>query len=219
MLPESICKYFRSGHCKFGEECQKSHSIETCESYPCLNRECKKRHPAICKYFSRYGRCKFQQSCSYLHTSSLATMQTDIETLMKEVDQLKAQNKVLQSILTKISQLETEVLKLRRVDGKVDNFCADGPLQEWDFIDFKCDQCDFRSKTQKGVNIHNGSNHKEDVSTVMLPLKQVVPGQIPINCIRKENGCSNIISVYHNRWTAICDSCEYFMNEKLKLSP
>ena len=45
-------------------------------------------------------------------------MQTDIETLMKEVDQLKAQNKVLQSILTMISQLETEVLKFRKVDGK-----------------------------------------------------------------------------------------------------
>ena len=40
-------------------------------------------------------------------------MQTDIETLMKEVDQLKAQNKVLQSILTKIGQLATEVLKFR----------------------------------------------------------------------------------------------------------
>ena len=120
-----------------------------------------------------------QQSCSYLHTSSLAIMQTDIETLMKEVDQLKAQNKVLQSILTKIGQLETEVLKLRSVDGEsleVDNFCADGPIQECDFINFKCDQCDFRSKTQKGVNIHKGSKHKEDASTVMLPLKQVVPG-------------------------------------------
>ena len=43
--------------------------------------------------------------------------------------------------------------------------------------------------------------------------------QCPINCIRQENGCQNIVKSYYNKYTAICNSCILVMEEKLKLTP
>ena len=46
-----------------------------------------------------------------------------------------------------------------------------------------------------------------------------LPNQIPINCIRHEDGCDNMISSYFNKYTAICKSCSKFLAEKLKSTP
>ena len=43
--------------------------------------------------------------------------------------------------------------------------------------------------------------------------------QMPINCIRHENGCRNMIYSYYNEYTAICESCSSYLAEKLKSSP
>ena len=50
------------------------------------------------------------------------------------------------------------------------------------------------------------------------PESEPSPTQMPINCIRQVNGCMNIVHSYYNRYTAICDSCFKFMEEKLKSS-
>ena len=108
---ESICKFYRGGHCKFGESCRKSHQIETCSSLPCRNEVCPKRHPPLCKFYARFGRCKFQTNCSYLHQIGYMDAMNDrIELLANEMKVLKAQNDVLHSEVIKL-QNEITLMK------------------------------------------------------------------------------------------------------------
>ena len=65
-----------------------------------------------------------------------------------------------------------------------------------------------------------------DVSTVAVqspelpsPLPNVGQFQAPISCIRQEDGCKNMIYSYYNKYTAICDSCAAFLEDKLKKTP
>ena len=43
--------------------------------------------------------------------------------------------------------------------------------------------------------------------------------QTPINCIRQEDGCENVIFSYYNKYTAIYDSCTEFLSKKLQSTP
>ena len=66
----NIIQHHRFGYCKFGVMCQKFHTNDTCDNFPCENDKCKLRHPKICNFFSSFGKCKFGQSCAYLHFNS-----------------------------------------------------------------------------------------------------------------------------------------------------
>ena len=43
--------------------------------------------------------------------------------------------------------------------------------------------------------------------------------QVPVNCIRYENGIRNIIRSYYTEYTAICEPCSTFLKKKLKTTP
>jgi len=43
--------------------------------------------------------------------------------------------------------------------------------------------------------------------------------QLPIKCVRHEFGCTNLINSYYNEYTAICDSCSKFLEDKLQSTP
>ena len=47
----AICQFYQYGHCKFGDLCVKTHTAVTCDSFPCQDNECPKRHPIMCKFF------------------------------------------------------------------------------------------------------------------------------------------------------------------------
>ena len=99
-----MCKYYRRGHCKFGATCRKSHLIETCVKFPCLDEVCMKRHPPLCKFFMRYGKCKFESRCSYIHrvAECYEDMKNQLEYLSNEINVLKAQNDVMHRELLKL---------------------------------------------------------------------------------------------------------------------
>ena len=60
MAAAGVCRYAKFGFCKHGEKCRNIHFQEICEKESCDNiLNCHKRHPAMCKYFTEYGRCKF----------------------------------------------------------------------------------------------------------------------------------------------------------------
>ena len=67
------------------------------------------------------------------------------------------------------------------------------------------------------MNISNFS-HSSQPSFPCSPAN-ALSNQVPINCIRAENGCPNLITSYYNRYTAICATCENFLEEKLKSTP
>ena len=121
-MDEPICNYYRRGHCKFGATCRKSHLIETCMKFPCLDEVCKKRHPPLCKFFMRYGKCKFETRCSYLHRAAgcCVDMKNQVEYLSNEIAVLKAQNDIM----------HREILKLQNQaccqDAAADVVCTSG---------------------------------------------------------------------------------------------
>ena len=59
----------------------------------------------------------------------------------------------------------------------------------------------------------------EDNPPTVATEAQSLPTQLPINCIRHEDGCQNLIYSYYNNYTAICDSCTLFMDQKQKSTP
>ena len=70
---QSCCKFHKSGHCKFGQNCHHFHSFTVCSVANC-DKKCSNRHPKPCRNHARFGRCKFGSSCSYLHCDSLNSL-------------------------------------------------------------------------------------------------------------------------------------------------
>ena len=68
---------------------------------------------------------------------------------------------------------------------------------------------DFESPSSKGVKVHSSAKHKS---------KQV-PIKPPMKCIREEDGCTNSVEIYFNKYTAICSTCSLYLKEKMKMSP
>ena len=248
MSIEVICNYYRVGHCKFGDVCKKSHQIETCGEFPCHDDSCLKRHPPICKFYSRFGRCKFDQNCSYLHRnpSCGCLHKNSTNEVIKEVNILKAQHEVMQTAISKLENYITQfIAKTNEIEASYNcmdtsvaaqngirctycsaTFASKDELKKHDQSHqnphelFKCEFCKFVSKSQKGLNVHRSTVHKNSLLSRTLPTSYTSEHhQSPINCIRHANGCNNVIYSYYNKYTAICDSCLDYLEKKLKMTP
>ena len=213
----TVCRFYRNGHSKFNEKCSHSHQLETCRAFPCLDEECSKRHPPLCKYYLRFGKCKFNLKCSYLHQNpSLENANEEIESLKKEVDSLMEDHKVLNSVVSNLQEYLNNLAQNMNVtvQTSMDTHTSQSEV-------FKCELCSFVSKSQRGVNIHKTTIHKNFTpnNTIQSTSSVSESYQSPINCIRQSDGCDNIIYSYYNKYTAICDACLDFMDKKLKSTP
>jgi hypothetical protein len=102
---ETICKFNQSGFCKFRSHCRKQHFMETCSNKQCNMETCIYRHPMMWRYFTNFGRCKFKDSCAYLHEISENINEKEIEKLRQEVKELQMQVNELRNILSQNSEL------------------------------------------------------------------------------------------------------------------
>ena len=121
-MAAAICQFHQVGHCKFAVNCDKTHTPVTCDSFPCLDSECDRRHPIRCKYFDLYGRCRYAEQCSYLHFhghDQAARTRNEIQMIVQEVAELK------QKVETLRSDNERLVAELERCDRKVTMCCDD----------------------------------------------------------------------------------------------
>ena len=88
--------------------------MEICNNNQCSMVTCLYRHPRVCRYFTNFGRCKFEDSCAYLHKredkiSELRKEQEkEIEKLKQEVEKLKNQVNELQNAVNQISKLPNQ---------------------------------------------------------------------------------------------------------------
>ena len=120
----AICQFHQHGHCKFADKCIRIHTSETCDNFPCQDRECPKRHPRMCKYYAAYGRCIYAERCSFLHysfgkgdrthsnglqefTLAVSELREEVRTLRMEVDRLGSVNQ--QHLLELIKDLKGEI--------------------------------------------------------------------------------------------------------------
>ena len=77
MAGATICLYNKYGYCKYKNLCRYHHVVDKCEDENCDVTSCFKRHPKTCRYFYRYNRCKFNDSCSFSHISSTVRFHAD----------------------------------------------------------------------------------------------------------------------------------------------
>ena len=137
MAVENICKFFKFGHCKFGQTCYNQHINELCENRSCEISSCVKRHPSKCKYFNIYKRCKFGEFCSFLHVESrndkvldekVKSLEADVESLKNKMIILKT---TLQSKENDIKNLQISLENLNKDkcenEEKGGNFCFGKP--------------------------------------------------------------------------------------------
>ena len=84
---------------------------------------------------------------------------------------------------------------------------------------FKCKFCDHTSKSKKGVKIHTSTKHRGETPLEETIVDVIQPPVHPIPCIHNEDGCQNLITDYFNKYTAICENCIHFLNQKQTSSP
>ena len=83
--------------------------------------------------------------------------------------------------------LENEIVLLK---DKVDNNDAKSDVQGSSVHDsaslpFKCEFCDFVSKSKRGLGIHTKAKHKDSFKA-------------PIKCIRQSEGCTNVVELLYS---------------------
>ena len=121
------CLFHKYGHCNFGVKCKHYHATQLCNKGSCNIQVCDKRHPSLCKFFNAYGRCKFNEFCSFSHSledshrdTTSITLRLDaveklvkekdavISTLQNEITLIREENKLLEK---KLSQTIVDVSK------------------------------------------------------------------------------------------------------------
>ena len=102
------CKFHKTGHCKFGQNCRHFHSNTICSAANC-DTKCPDRHPKPCRIYARPGRCKFGSSCSYLHCNSPALNDTLADDVKELNEALKQVMQILKAKEDEIQMLEEKI--------------------------------------------------------------------------------------------------------------
>ena len=113
-MEDKVCHFYNSGYCKFQKDCKFFHAEERCEG-ECSGKNCRKRHPKLCKFGEK---CRRKTFCEYRHNDVLkeSNLKGQVEALQILVEELVTENKETKA---KVFNLEKELtLVKKRVDQK-----------------------------------------------------------------------------------------------------
>ena len=125
MVSDIVCRFNQFGYCKFQDHCFRKHVNSICENEKCLRKDCEKRHPRECRYFSRYSYCKFGEYCKFRHgkirncgyENEISNLKSEIENLKKVIKAKENERDLLEQeknkCMEKAVSMENENLKLR----------------------------------------------------------------------------------------------------------
>ena len=114
---ETICKFNQSGFCKYQSHCRKHHIEEICQNLTCNVVTCLNRHPRVCRYFASFGRCKFGDSCAYLH-QNIYTNSVDAKVRQDQANAVKNLEEEIVKLKKQIDDLRTVVdMKFQTLQG------------------------------------------------------------------------------------------------------
>ena len=118
-MRERICVYEKFGFCRNGAGCKFTHPTLVCDDEKCDIKECSKRHPQACRFFTNYSHCKFGDSCKFLHKrKSLDTSNEEYKTLKEKYDSLMKNHIEIEEKYSKlqnrVSSLEANFFDLMR---------------------------------------------------------------------------------------------------------
>lgn len=184
MATQNVCSHNKFGYCKHKQMCRNLHINVLCENQECDISTCLSRHPKACRYYRDFGRCKFNP-CAFLH---IETENTILENLKKESEAIKSKlddvDKALEILNAKEVELtasiekchhnETKLVAMEEKVEKLEAKIVDNEnliqklLEKFEKVTenveveeslFKCDQCDYETKSEKGLNIHKKRKH------------------------------------------------------------
>ena len=185
------CSFHDSGYCKFGEKCRKQHYNTVCLDPNC-DKNCKSRHPRICKFKAK---CKFfaKNVCAYKHVTlacgdsdlnalklQVKSLQLENEAKLSKIIQLEEETKIVQS---KIEALEEEkeissklvkelkdtitLLEKENVDLKVQTIIQHKIIGSFtdqsEMESYNCENCDFECDEEDGLETHKELFHENGV--------------------------------------------------------
>ena len=105
-----ICVYEKFGFCRNGASCKFTHPTLVCDDEKCSIKDCSKRHPQACRFFTNYSHCKFGDSCKFLHKRKpLDTRNEEYKTLKEKYDILMKNHIEIEE---KYSKLQNRVSSL-----------------------------------------------------------------------------------------------------------
>ena len=160
-MSNTICQYFKFGHCKFGVMCRHKHVQETCQDSYCEAQQCSLRHPRKCHYFQHFNRCKFNDYCSYLHDHTGAAQVEQVinlDDIKLKVNQtyttLNEHKNEVEVMKTRIEMLENENIELK---AKLESFSADVKFYIQKAVDDTANAVVEKMKTQQ-ISLESQTN-------------------------------------------------------------
>ena len=121
-MRDRICVYEKFGFCRNGAGCKFTHPTLVCDDEKCNIKDCTKRHPQACRFFTSYSHCKFGDTCKFLHkrkpvdtisNEEYKTLKEKYDILMRNHNEMKENYSKLQS---RVSTLESNFFDLMRND-------------------------------------------------------------------------------------------------------
>ena len=156
-MESTICLYFQSGFCKFGELCRKQHVSQICSSPNCNSKSCRHRHPKPCRNFNKFNFCKFGELCAYNH--KVSKEQNNVIELVNKIINLE---NIVKDMNVKISSLENEIQNIKNTKD----------LQK---SEFSCDKCDYTASSSIVLKRHKTFKHKLTTLTSPSPAPSTSP--------------------------------------------
>ena len=153
-MKDRVCVYEKFGFCRNGASCKFTHPTLVCDDVKCNIKDCSKRHPQACRFFTNYSHCKFGDSCKFLHKRKpLDTSNEEYKTLKEKYDSLMKNHIEIEEKYSKlqnrVSTLEANFFDLMR--NEIHNIQHD--------VNESNDLCDNLQSTMK-------ENDKMDVTKV-----------------------------------------------------
>ena len=197
-----ICHFNNIGYCKFGIHCQKKHCNIVCELLDdCTEKNCEKRHPKICRYFSENTLCRFKEGCAYTHkekeniqtkvigqiTSCIMKHEKDITTLNEEIIMLK--NLVENMALQLMQHFSKKVESNEKEKTEDIETIKSAPLEHV----FKCEKCEYTAEKEITLKKHINTKHIEQKS-------------------------QSEVKKHENRVNFFCDECNFTCKTKKNLN-
>ena len=119
-MKDRICIYEKFGFCRNGVGCKFTHPTLVCDDENCNIKDCLKRHPQACRFFTNYSKCKFGDTCKFLHRNhkddtiskdEYNTLKDKYDVIVENYNQVKEEYSKLQG---RVSSLETKFFDLMR---------------------------------------------------------------------------------------------------------
>ena len=195
MAAPTICLFNKFGYCKFRERCRKHHINEICIQNTCEILSCSQRHPKICKFFRKYGRCKFSP-CAFKHEIELSG--NDHEKTDKEVKVLSEKVLALENdIRNKNQEIEDLTEKISVIENKLSE----------EYIDEKLDAFEKQLVENFEKALESYSKHMREACTEIDDM--VIELNDDMGNVTIEGEESNMLRTFDNPFQLKCNICEF----------